>query len=158
MYWTRFFIISTAADLGDLEAVTNRLLRNPKEFEQLLRPFYGTKESMAFRNLLTEHLMIGGDLVNATKKGDKEAADKARKKWYRNADEIAAFLSALNPCWDEKRWICILYSHLEMTEKEAALRLAGNYEADIKIFESIENEAMEMADYMACGIYKQCCR
>lgn len=29
----------------------------------------------------------------------------------------------------------MLYSHLEMTEKEATLRLQGNYTADIKVFE-----------------------
>lgn len=32
VYWTRFFIISTAADLGNLEPVANRLLQNPKDF------------------------------------------------------------------------------------------------------------------------------
>lgn len=43
VYWTRFFIISTADDLEDLEAVTNRLLRNPKDFAHLLTPIYGMK-------------------------------------------------------------------------------------------------------------------
>ena len=49
----------------------------------------------------------------------------------------------------------MLYSHLEMTEKEAVLRLGGNYLADIKIFHEIEKEALKMADYMFCGILKQ---
>lgn len=49
----------------------------------------------------------------------------------------------------------MLYSHLEMTEKEAVLRLGGNYLTDIKIFHEIEEEALKMADYMFCGILKQ---
>ncbi len=49
----------------------------------------------------------------------------------------------------------MLYSHLKMTEKEAELRLKGNYAADIQIFGSIEEEAFKMADYMFCGIVKQ---
>lgn len=50
----------------------------------------------------------------------------------------------------------MLYSHLKMTEKEAALRLQGNYATDIEIFEEIEKEALEMADDMACGIINHC--
>ena len=43
-----------------------------------------------------------------------------------------------------------------MTEKEATLRLQGNYTADIKVFDNIENEALNMADYMFCGIMRRC--
>ena len=49
----------------------------------------------------------------------------------------------------------MMYSHLEMTEKEATLRLNGKYTADINIFDDIENEAFNMADYMFCGISRQ---
>lgn len=152
VYWTRFFIISTAADLGDLKVVTNRLLQNPKDIAQVFAPFYGLKAAEQIRLLFTEHLTIGADLVNAAKNHKEEAASIARKKWYKNADEIAAFLSSVNPCWSNAKWKSMLYSHLEMTEKEASLRLQGNYAADIEIFEKIENEALMMADYMFCGI------
>lgn len=42
-----------------------------------------------------------------------------------------------------------------MTEKEASLRLSGNYAADTEIFGDIESEAMIMADYMFYGIIQQ---
>lgn len=96
--------------------------------------------------------MIGGDLVNAEKNGQTDRANTLRAKWYENANEIAEFLSSLNRCWNEKMWKEMLYSHLKMTEKEAALRLEKNYTADINSFDAIENEAMKMADYMFCGI------
>ena len=41
VYWTRFFIISTAADHKDLEPVRKRLLQNPKDFAKLLTPIFG---------------------------------------------------------------------------------------------------------------------
>ena len=140
VYWTRFFIISTAADLGDLEPVTNRLLQNPKDFARLLTPIYGIRIASRFQELFTQHLLIAAELVNAAK----------------NADEIAGFLASINPCWEEATWRDMLYSHLEMTEKEATLRLQGNYTADIKVFDNIENEALNMADYMFCGIMRRC--
>lgn len=156
VYWTRFFIISTAADLKDLEPVTKRLLENPKDFAELLAPIYGVQVADQFEELFTEHLLIAADLVNAAKNGEVDKANTAREKWYENADEIAEFLSSVNRCWDKTKWKNMLYSHLEMTEKEATLRLQGNYTADIDMFDQIENEALTMADYMFCGIIKKC--
>lgn len=93
-------------------------------------------------------------MVNAAKNGQTAKANAARNSWYKNADEIAGFLSSVNRCWDKAKWKEMLYSHLEMTEKEASLRLKGNYSADISVFDSIENEAFKMADYMFCGMIK----
>lgn len=80
VYWTRFFLISTAADLGDLEPVTNRLLQNPKDFAAVLLPFYGAKSTAEFQELFTQHLLIAADLVNAAKRQDVVKADDARKR------------------------------------------------------------------------------
>lgn len=154
VYWTRFFIISTVAELGDLEQVTGRLLRNPKDFAILLTPVFGARAAGRFENLFTQHLMIAADLLNAAKNGETAKANAARDRWYKNADEIAEFLASINRFWSRAEWQNMLYSHLEMTEKEAALRLQGNYAADINMFDSIETEAYRMADYMFDGIIK----
>lgn len=156
VYWTRFFIISTAANLGDLQPVTNRLLRNPKDFAQLLTPLYGVKTAGQFQELFTMHLLIAAELVNAAKNQQPEKAMEARSKWYKNAEDIAEFLAATNPCWNKAEWKHMLFKHLEMTEKEATLRLQGHYAEDIVVFDAIEEEALKMADYMSCGIIKQC--
>ena len=112
------------------------------------------KTAGQFQELLTQHLIIGGGLVNAAKAGDTAKADEVRKKWYQNADEIAAFLASVNPCWSEAKWKQMMYSRLDMTEKEAALRLQGNFAADIQMFDEIEKEAMAMANYMFCGLVR----
>ena len=62
------FIISTVAELDDLNEVTDRLLRNPNDFARLFFPVFGSNVAAKFDELLTEHLKIGGDLVNAAKK------------------------------------------------------------------------------------------
>lgn len=155
VHWTRSFIISTAASLGDLEAVTQRLLRNPSDFACVLRPFYGEKNAACFQELFTQHLLIAADLVNAAKAGDTAAADAAREKWYANADELSSFFCKINPWWSKKKWQELFYSHLKMTEEEATLRLEGKYAEDVKIYDLIEQEALRMADYMSFGIIKQ---
>lgn len=154
VYWTRFFIISTAADLADLEPVTQRLMRNPKDFAAALTPFFGAEAAACFQNLLTQHLAIAGELVNAAKRGDALQVAREREKWYANADEIAGFLACVNPHWNAPCWKKLLYSHLRMTEEEAVLRLEGRYPEDIAAFEQIEGEALKMADVMSCGILR----
>lgn len=153
--WTRSFIISTASELPDLVFVTNRLLQNPGDFAAVLSKFYGVQNANKFKELLTQHLLIAADLVNAAKQGDAAKAADARQKWYENADEIAAFLASINPYWNQKEWQTLLYDHLKMTENEAALRLTGQYKEDINQYDAIEDEALEMADYMYSGIVKQ---
>lgn len=153
--WTRFFIVSTAFNLPDLSAVTNRLLQNPKDFAKVLCPLYGEQKAKKFEKLLTDHLLLAADLVNAAKAGNTCEAEKIRKKWYANAACIARFLACINPYWCERRWMKLLFEHLCMTEKEAVQILNGEYECSIKTFDEIEAQALKMADVMTCGIVRQ---
>ena len=153
--WTRSYIVSTAFDLDDLEYVANRLMRNPADFAEVLRPFYGNEKAMIFNNLFTEHLEIAGQLVNAAKAGDTIATDELRMKWYANADDVASFLNAINPYWSRNMWQTMLYDHLMMTENEAGQILTGQYGTSIAQYDGIQKEALEMADYMANGIIRQ---
>ncbi|MDD4003223.1 MAG: acetylglutamate kinase [Clostridia bacterium] len=153
--WTRFFIISTAEELGDLEFVTQRLLKNPSDFGEVLGKFYDKSVADRFIKLFTDHLLIAADLVNAAKAGDSKSAEMARIRWYDNADDIAGFFAKINPFWSERQWQQMLYEHLELTEEEAAQRLAGNYQRDIELFDDIEEQALHMADVMTRGLLRQ---
>lgn len=155
VFWTRMFILSVAFGLPDTEMVTRRLLRNPKDFEAALAPFYGVEIASTFEELFTQHLTIAAELVNAAKAGDSAVADDAEKRWYENADQIAAFLASINPYWSEEEWKNMLYSHLTMTKEEAVFILTQKFEDSITIFDNIELEALAMADMMTQGIVEQ---
>jgi hypothetical protein len=153
--WTRLTIISIVFGLPDVDHVTNRLLRNPKDFEVALRPFYGNKNAYIFAELFKSHLVIAAKLVKAAKAGDNKASADAEKRWYDNAREIAAFLSSINPFWSQKVWEAMLFDHLAMTKTEAVNMLTKNYEEGIHIYDEIEKQALKMADVVAQGIVKQ---
>jgi len=51
VFWTRLFIISAASNLPDIRPVTDRLLRNPKDFAAALRPLYGDRVAQTFDDL-----------------------------------------------------------------------------------------------------------
>ncbi len=153
--WTRSFIISTAANLEDLDIVTERLLRNPTDFALAFRNFYGVNKARVLESLLRDHLLIAASLVNNIKNNNAEAVFEDRKKWQQNADEIAAFLGEINPHWSSRQFRSMFYDHLKMTEDEAVYRLNGKYGSDTAIFDSIQAQAFQMADFMAYGILNQ---
>lgn len=153
--WTRMTIISIAANLPDLDLVTRRLLRNPADFEVLFRRYYGDEKASRFASLLKEHLVIAAQLVKAAKAGDTKTAAELEKKWYANADEIAAFLSSINPNWPREALVSMLHEHLALTKAEAVARLSKDYAADIALYDRIEKQILSMSDALTEGIVKQ---
>ena len=99
--------------------------------------------------------MLAAELVTAAAKGDTKKAAEAEKQWYRNADEIADFLSSINPYLNKEEVRKMFYTHLALTKQEAVYMLQKNYKADIEVFDKIEAEALEMSDMIAGGIVKQ---
>lgn len=148
-------IVSMTQDLPDVSFVTKRLLRNPVDFEMALKPFYGDKIASKFSDLLTSHLTLAAQLVTAAKAGDTKSAADIEKQWYSNADEIAAFLACINPCWSERAWRIMLYKHLKFVKAEAVYMLNKDYAASIDVYDKMEAEILEMADMMANGIIRQ---
>ncbi|GLC83352.1 hypothetical protein LBYZC6_54660 [Lacrimispora brassicae] len=148
-------IESVAFDLPDVNVVTNRLLQNPEDFEEVLVTFYGPDNAANFAELLTTHLTTANELVMAMKEGNVDAASDAEKRWYENADQIAAFLANINPNWSMDDWQEMLYDHLAMTKAEANDILTQNFENGVTVFADIEREAQEMADVMTRGIVQQ---
>jgi len=153
--WTRMTIMSIVFGLPDEELATKRLLQNPVDFANALRFFYGDKIATKFSDLLKSHLVIAAQLVKAAKAGDNSSAAEAEKKWYENADEIATFLSYINPHWSKESWKAMLHEHLALVKAEAVAMLTKDYAAGIKVYDKIESQALEMADVMATGIIKQ---
>ena len=155
VYWTRMVISGIIFNSPDVEFSKARLLRNPGDFAEVLKSFYGEAEAMRFAELFTSHLTIAAQLVSAANTGKSAEAAEAERKWYENADQIAAFFASINPYWAMCQWQQMLYSHLAMTKQEAVSFISKNYGASIDVFEKIEQEALEMADMMTRGIILQ---
>lgn len=153
--WTRMFIMSVADNTTDKALVTKRLLKNYGDMAAALKPYYGDENATKFGDLIEEHLLTAAALVGAAKAGNATAAAAAEKKWYDNADEIAAFESSINPNWNKTTQMAMWHEHLRLTKGEAVARLTMNYAADIDAFDQIEAQANMMADSWADGIVDQ---
>lgn len=153
--WTRNYIVSAVAGLEDQEKVLARLLRNQQDIGNAIKPYYGEAAGKKLAELLTEHIVIAGKIVDAAKSGNQKDVDKYNKEWYRNADDIAQFLSSANPNWPLKTLKDLLYMHLQLVADDLSARLKKDWDADIIAFDKGEEHIILLADTLTEGIIKQ---
>ncbi len=154
--WTRLVIVSAAAGLPETQFAIDRLMQNQAEIGDAVKPYYGNDAGDALTRLLKSHISGAYDVVVAAKGGNKEQLDTANFAWYANADEIADFLSKANPrFWPEKEMRAHMKDHLDLTEKEASMRLQGKWKEDVAAYDHVHQQILEMADMLSSGIIKQ---
>lgn len=153
--WTRMLLISIAENLNDLDATRARLLENPKDIANIFRRYYGNNVANTIQKLLTEHLVIGNDLIVALKNGNEKLAQELNKKWYKNADDMAEAFSSINPFYPKEEVRMMLYNHLKLTTDEVSNRLKKDYPADIRAYDMVQTEILKMSRFFVDGIVKQ---
>ena len=154
--WTRLFIVSAVADLPDLEATTERLLRNQKHIGNAIKPYYGEAAGEQLTKLLTEHILVAADLLGAAKAGDDDAVAKHSDRWYQNGNEIGDFLHSANPDnWHRGEMRSMMREHLDLTLKEAVANLTNDHRTDVRAYNQIHRQILPMADMLSDGIAAQ---
>lgn len=154
-WWTRSVIVSRIADLADKEEVLERLLQNQEDLGNIIKPYYGEGAGNKLTELLKEHIVIAGDIIDAAKKGDQKGVDKLNQDWERNANDIVTFLSDANPYWDKEDFTEMFMKHLKLTTDEVIFRLNKDWEEDINTADINEAHLIKMGDMLTDGIVKQ---
>ena len=153
--WTRMLLISIAENLKDLDVTQTRLLQNPKDIANIFRMYYGNTIANTIENLLTEHLVIGKDIIVALKNNNQALAKVLNDKWYKNADSMADFFSRINPFYKREEVKQMFYRHLQLTSDEVSARLKKDYTADIKAYDMVQKEILNMSQFFVDGIVRQ---
>lgn len=154
-WWTRSRIVSKIANLEDQENVLKRLLHNQEDLGNLIKPYYREEAGNKLTELLKEHIIIAGQIIDAAKKRDQASVDRFNRDWHRNADEIVAFLANANPNWSKKDLTDMFYTHLKFTTDEVVDRLEKDWMGDIKTADLNETHLIHMGDFLTDGIVKQ---
>jgi hypothetical protein len=154
--WTRVFIISAVADLPDKATATDRLLQNQVDIGNAIKPYYGEAAGEKLTALLKEHITTAAEVVAAAKANNTAKLADANKRWFANADAIAAFLSGANPKnWSKTDMTKMMHDHLNLTTNEAVARLKGDWAADVQAYDSVHTQILVMADMLSAGIIRQ---
>jgi hypothetical protein len=154
--WTRLVIVSKLTlptDLPDLSVTVNRLLQNQVDIGDAIEPFFGTPAANQLTQLLTGHIVTAANILAAAKAGDTTAMNAEIAAWYANAHEIAVFLSTANPrFWPLEEMDQMMKEHLDLTLEEAVARLEGRYADDVRAYDEVHLQILEMADMLSDGI------
>ena len=154
--WTRLAIISLTTNAPDTQATVARLLQNQTDIGNAVKPFYGAAAGKQLTALLREHILIAADLIGVAQKGDQDGVAAQQARWTKNADEIATFLSNANPrFWKLGEMKAMMRKHLRLTTNEVVARLQGNWAADVKAYDRVEQEILQMSEMLADGLVGQ---
>jgi hypothetical protein len=154
--WTRIYIVDTLSELPARKATANRLLANQTEIGDALKPFYGNAAGNKLTALLKSHILIAAEVVDAAKAGDHLKQNAATERWYENSDAIADFLGGVNSeNWPPAGMRIMLREHLDATIMEVAAGLKKDWVGEIKAYDKLHGQILEMADMISGGILKQ---
>ncbi|WP_223881786.1 glycosyltransferase [Niallia endozanthoxylica] len=154
-WWTRSFIISNLANLEDQKDVLERLLQNQTDIGNSIKPYYGAEVGNKLTELLKEHILIAGKIIEAAKVKDQNNVEKYNKEWFRNADTIVEFLTEANPNWSKEELTDMFYAHLRFTTDEVTARLNKDWKGDIRLADLNEEHLIRMSGVLVDGIVKQ---
>lgn len=153
--WTRNYIVGAVANDPSASSAATRLLKNQEDIGNAVAPYYGSAAGARLTTLLKEHITIAVDLVAAAKAGDNAKFTTANIRWHANSADIATFLSGANPHWQRESLRMMLDEHLRLTTEEAKARIDRRWDDDVRHFDRILDQALEMADALTDGIVRQ---
>ncbi|NMH74943.1 glycosyltransferase [Bacillus sp. RO2] len=154
--WTSNYISSaTTPGAEDQKQVLTRLLKNQEDIGNAVKPVYGEEAGNKLTELLKEHIVIAGKIVDAAKNGDKNLVNQLNKEWVRNADDIAAFLSDANPNLSNEELKESLYMHLELVADDLSASLNKEWDERIVAIDEGVTHIILMADAISDGVVKQ---
>ena len=153
--WTRATVSSLVFKLPDADVVVARLLLTATDMGDALQPFYGDKVARKYSELLAEHIALAGNLVDARLEGDAGKIAAIEKKWFHNGNEIAMFLSRVNPYLPADEFREIFEEHLMLIKQGIISMLNKDFQTNMNAFDIMALEALEMADIMSGAIIKQ---
>lgn len=153
--WTRNVIFNIMDDLPGKDQGVSRLLKNQDDIGEAIKTYYGVDAGKKLTDLLHVHITIAAEILKAKKTDNEIAFKAANDKWYLNADEISEFLCKANPNWKLAEMKKMMDDHLKLTTDEAMARKTKDYDADVKAYDRVHDEILEMSDMISMGIMQQ---
>lgn len=151
--WSRAYMVNRSAGLEIADEVFNRLYRIPTEFGNLLQYFIGHDNAVRFVQLLSQQLVLARSLLDAQIEGNSNLANQLVQQLYQLADERAAFMTSINPFWDQTEIRNQIYTFIQYSIEEMGAIISKDYARDIKIYDRLLHHADRMGDYFTQGLF-----
>lgn len=156
MQWTFLTVNAFFHNPDAVQAYLDRLLQNQREIGAAFVPFYGQETGQRLAELLTIHIQQAVPVLAAAQAGDQPTLNRALADWYANANDIANFLSSLNPdAWPRSEMQEIWRVHIDQTTTYSLDVLNRDYNAAVRDYDRAFDHMMGLADLLSAGIIAQ---
>ncbi len=153
--WVRNYLLSVLENVPGQSATGSRFLfQMSREIYNELIKYMSEEKVQQYLDIIYRFEVGNWSLATAYKNNDKTAIDISIQQWFQVADEYAKFLYENFNTLDEMQWRNLLYEYLDTKIKEVNAFTSGNYDLEIKLYDQIEDIAVEFANNMAMGIIK----
>lgn len=154
--YTHDYIMSTIEDISNKkDVVAKQLVKTHNEISDAIKPYYGDAASAKLNKLLNENIALTKNLVDAVKAKNNELLDNAQKKWDKNAEDIADYLSSINSYWSKTDLSDLLTKYIETTKDEVTAMVNKNHKDAVSYYDKSRMYISKFADTLAEGIKKQ---
>lgn len=154
--WTRLYIVEAAAGNKGANDTAARLLKNQEDIGNAVKAYYGEDAGNKLTALLKDHINGAVAVLTAAKGKDAAKLKTANDAWYKNADDIAAFLSTANPAnWPAQAMKDGMKMHLDLTLAEAVAQLGGKYAESVGEYDKVHEHILGLADILSGGVVAQ---
>ncbi|MBR0598194.1 hypothetical protein [Sinanaerobacter chloroacetimidivorans] len=151
--WTRAFLISRYFGIGTAEELFDLLYRESLDIGNMLQIVFGRVYSEQYSQLLSEFAIALRELISAQLEGNTEAMNQSVDRLYRNVQERAVFLEAINPYWSEASYKALFDTYIQYVIEAANALITGDYSKDIEIYDRLTAHTNRMGDVFAEGLY-----
>jgi hypothetical protein len=150
----RNYIVSATNDSKDADEARDKLLKNAGDLGASIRPYYGFFAPGMLTGLLKKDVLLTGEVIEAAKAGKTSDIDRARKKWYANALNVARFF-AIPRNQTMKDLKDMFYKHLDLTWSEIEAILKKDKAKDLEYYEKDKAHMLMVSDVLVDGLVKQ---
>lgn len=156
LFWTRNVVLDNAKkDFRSKSFSEKAVANNTREIARTFRSFYGEATSDQLRTLLTKHYEAVRAYSDATVAGNALQQDSAMTQLTSNTDDIAAFLSKVNP-YLSKGTVRDLFATLVDHHVTQITKIqTRDYAGEEATWPAMEHHAYLIADTLATALGKQ---
>jgi hypothetical protein len=126
-----------------------------RDIARTFKPFYGEAVSDRLHTLLTKHYEAVKAYSLASVAGNARQQDAAKAQLTSNTDEIAMFLSGINPHLPKDTFRALFATHVDQHVAQIAKFQARDHAGEEETWPAMEHHIYVIADTLAAALVKQ---
>lgn len=150
--WLRAYMISLYGNIGNVDAINQRLYKIPVQYGNIFRLFFGDQITEQLIFFVTQYIALYQSLFIARLNNDVESVNKYTQQLYQNIEARAGLFSTVNPYWNENEIASLITSFTNMNVEAAKSLLRGEYNKSIDVFDRLLSYTTVMGDFLSEGL------